>query len=94
MSRQFSDVSSTFGAPMGRHDENLDPYAGRIRVFRVNVVDGDYDDGGACWGFGMGTLPLYCARDADGNDRFYRADTRDAAKAAVTAEYTDARFFR
>jgi hypothetical protein len=47
--RQFSNVSSKYGAPMGRGSTTNLPI-GKIKCFRVNSVDFDYDDGGAYWG--------------------------------------------
>lgn len=74
--KQFSDVSSMYGATMGRRSA---PSLGdNITLFRVRMVDGDYDDGGAYWGGGE---PLYCARDEDGDEQFTRARSyADAAR--------------
>lgn len=68
MGRQFEDVSSTYGAPMGRQSFGEPPETG-IELFRVALVDGAYDDGGAYWGAGE---PLWCAR-AEGYQDFCRA---------------------
>lgn len=93
MTKQFSDVSCRFGAPMGRRDygdiENCPKFS--LNVFLVKMVDGDYDDGGAYWG-GGGT-PLYCVRTVEGVkeefevQHFVRARSRleAAAKAGVKA---------
>lgn len=83
MAKQFPDVKSTHGAPMGRASfgipENCEPRS--VSLFRVRFVDGDYDDGGAYWGGGRDAGPLYCARDDSGDYRqFTRAPSR--AKAA------------
>lgn len=52
---QFSEVSSTFGAPMGRHsilpDDRNAPVT--LSLERMTLVDGDYDNGGAYWGSGV-----------------------------------------
>ena len=75
MGKQFSDVSSRYGAPMGRRSVG-DPGDKPMNLFRVNMVDGDYDDGGAYWGMGD---PIYCLR-GEGPDemveRFVRAKSR------------------
>lgn len=72
------DVSSRYGAPMGRPNrgiaENCEP--GSIHLFRVALYTGGYDRGGAYWGHGA---PIYCA--TDGGDYFatVRASTRERA---------------
>jgi hypothetical protein len=77
MRRQFIDVDCRFGAPMGRHEYGLasDCPLKSIRLFKVNLL-GDYDDGGAYWGGGLGTDPLYCARYGNTYRQFVRAYTR------------------
>ncbi len=75
MAKQFTDVTSMYGAPMGRAEYGRFPL-GKVRLFRVRINSGGYDDGGAYWGVGQ---PLYCATD-DGNYReFTRAWTREEA---------------
>jgi hypothetical protein len=88
MRKQFESVSCAYGAPMGRYTcgTATDCPDSSISLFRVNLL-GDYDDGGAYWGSGIGTKPLYCARyespDAKPIERyrqFVRAlDRHDAA---------------
>ena len=75
---QFSQVGSIYGAPMGRHENripsNLPPRS--VRLYRVRLNRGGYDDGGAYWGTGQ---PLYCAEWTLGEDdgrKFVRADSR------------------
>jgi hypothetical protein len=90
--KQFTSVNSSRGAPMGRASF-CDNEEAKVQLFRVRMVDYDYDDGGAYWG-GGGT-PLYCARDKAGEVQlFYRADNREEARKAVLDEYPDLRFFR
>ena len=67
---QFEPVFAKYGAPLGRPDYCLDETA-TVTVFKVRMVDGDYDDGGAYWGGGKGTLPLYCAEDVNGDVRLF-----------------------
>lgn len=78
MSKQFNDVNSRRGAPMGRrekgHLETSDPRT--VRLFQVRLDSGGYDDGGAYWGNGG---RLWCAVDDDGNRRFIRAGSRERA---------------
>ena len=78
MAKQFEDVGSRYGAPMGRREYGRFPL-GKVRLFRVRINSGGYDDGGAYWGIGQ---PLYCATDDDEYREFIRAWTRkDAAEA-------------
>lgn len=77
--KQFTEVNSQYGAPMGRVEfgsvKDLLPRS--VRLFKVNIDHQGYDDGGAYWGTGQ---RLYCA-EADEYRRFIRASTReDAAK--------------
>lgn len=82
MSKQFELVDCRRGAPMGRSTfgEAREVSNGRIELFRVRFVDGDYDDGGAYWG-GYPSLSLYCARTGDGSTyrNFARAKSRKEA---------------
>jgi hypothetical protein len=80
MRRHFEKVSCAYGAPMGRYTvgEIWQCPNSSVSLFRVNLL-GDYDDGGAYWGGGIGTLPLYCARCEDSHiapNARYRAFTR------------------
>lgn len=83
MEKQFPDVHSRYGAPMGRPES---PFIeeGPIRLFRVRMVDGDYDDGGAYWG--GGPTPLWCGRDEEGNEQFVRAKSWEKAAEALKIE--------
>lgn len=101
---KFENVGTGWGAPMGRSNWRGDadaPY--KFRVFRVRMVDGGYDNGGAYWG-GGGT-PLFCAvaepvwcedvqMDADACRHFLRAKNRKEAVEAVKEMYPNCRFFR
>ena len=69
---QFEKVNARYGAPMGRADTGATPVQ-KVRVFRVNLDSGGYDDGGAYWGAGA---PLWCATDGADYRRFVRADSR------------------
>jgi hypothetical protein len=85
MSQQFIDISSSRGAPIGRASYGLssDCPSRSIRLFRVIFYDGDYDDGGAYWGGGINTLPLYCARYGNTYRAFARAKDRRSAMLAL-----------
>lgn len=62
MTSQFPVVNSQYGAPMGRSNYGADCVesapAKSVRLFRVNLDAGGYDDGGAYWGHGQA---IYCA---------------------------------
>lgn len=74
MDKQFDNVSSRYGAPMGRHSvPDLDTTRGTVRLFKVNLDSGGYDDGGAYWGHGGA---IYCARDRNGDIQTVRAASR------------------
>ena len=67
--RQFPQVDSKFGAPMGRPEYGTTPTELRsVRLYKVIINPGGYDAGGAYWGTGG---PLYCA-ESDGYRRFCR----------------------
>ena len=86
------NVSSKYGAPMGRMSRNwLDCDSGKIHLRRIRLNSGGYDQGGAYWGIGA---PLYWACDQDGNDMFLRASSRESAKRQIMEEHPDATFFR
>lgn len=73
--KQFSDVNTFRGAPMGRpHAHTLDDTPKSIQLFRVRLCAQGYDDGGAYWGHTP--EPLWCARDSLGNEQFIRYYTR------------------
>lgn len=78
--KQFVEVDNKHGAPCGRTPYGIpsDCPPRSIRLFRVNL-SGDYDDGGAYWGGGTGTLPIYCARYGNTYRAFTRARNRSTA---------------
>ena len=80
--KQFSDVNTSRGAPMGRpHAIALDDAPKSIRLFQVNLCAQGYDDGGAYWGHTP--QPLWCARDSQGAEQFVRAFSRITAAAIL-----------
>jgi hypothetical protein len=88
----ITNVSSKYGAPMGRFTgpNFLDTDAGKIVLRRVYLDNGGYDRGGAYWGHGE---PLYETMDEDGNGFILRAMSRDKAKAIIWADFPDAKFY-
>lgn len=83
MAQQFETVPSRYGAPMGRRaDGYIETNIARfVRLYRVRINSGGYDDGGAYWGLGEA---LFCAEDDDGNRQFQRASTRTKAALMLT----------
>jgi hypothetical protein len=78
-----SNVSSKYGAPMGRRSSYKHRAAGsrpKLSLQRVRLNSGGYDSGGAYWGLGK---PLYVATDFEGIEVFVRGDTREKAKSEV-----------
>ena len=81
------DVSSKYGAPMGRRSDPVSWFCGKkTTIVRVPMVDGDYDGGGAYWG-GYPSPPLFCAWSNLPNDErvvtYVRAASLDAAKKEI-----------
>ena len=76
--KQFNDVNTSRGAPMGRHCFGQQHEVNRrsVRLFRVNLDSGGYDDGGVYWGIGQ---PLWCATDGQDYCQFTRARSRIGA---------------
>ena len=88
-----SSVSSPYGAPMGRRSTPLRDMSGKVRLARVPFVDGDYDPGGAYWGGGRYSLPLFCVWNDDA-EHYLRAANRDAAKRLVREGNAKLTFWR
>ena len=92
---KLSNVSSMYGAPMGRREnmgERMMPV--RMHLARVRLNQGGYDSGGAYWGTGA---PLYCAW-GDGPEEvqevYLRALTHEDAKCKVREQFPRATFYR
>lgn len=77
------NVSSKYGAPMGRRSDQKSELCGRVHLARVPMVDGDYDPGGAYWGGGRGVDPLFCAWDEYGTIVYFRTHSWEEARAQV-----------
>lgn len=103
----LSDVSSKYGAPMGRRSQdNVSPdevkNLGKFELQQVRLDNGGYDQGGAYWGHGQAlyrarSFVNYTGRDGSAGemvDIFFRAADRDAAKQHVASKYPGARFYR
>jgi hypothetical protein len=80
------------GAGMGRVDTRPAAWSGKVCMTKVRLNQGGYDSGGAYWGVAE---PLYWAASDDGElDLWFRAESREAAKAHVRSLYLGARFYR
>jgi hypothetical protein len=94
MRAKLPEVSSRFGAPMGR--KNTFPsnraIAIKLRLIRLRWVDGDYDEGGAYWG-NPGRSFIYWAFGGE-TSVFVRAGKRAEAKGKVLGQLPNARFYR
>lgn len=97
------DVSSKYGAPMGRRSDTLSGLIvseadSRFTLRRIPINSGGYDSGGAYWGLGQ---PLFywavTITEGDTVDEcsgFMRAASREAAKAKIVDLHPKARFYR
>lgn len=87
---QLPSVNCYYGATMGRREytEGLDTPS---RCFRLNFVDGCYDEGGAYWG-----LPanVYCAMNDEGLQLFCRASSRNEAKELFNERHPQLKWLR
>ncbi len=90
-------ASSARGASMGRSNQR-DGEPEKLCLEQLLMVDGDYDVGGAYWGGGCGSDPMWCGFSPYGSKNdppimiFVRGATRRAAKKAVLAEVKEEGF--
>jgi hypothetical protein len=91
MSHKLSNVSSPYGAPMGRRTY-CDNQEAKCSLFKVRLDSGGYDGGGAYFGFGN---PLYCCRDDNGQVQlFRRAINRKTVKEIIKKDFPTLKFYR
>jgi hypothetical protein len=97
---KLDDVTSRFGAPMGRPDTIPDDRNEPIKfsLYRMPIVDSAYDSGGAYWGmdsqkFGF-MYHAYGDGPRDSGEMFIRAPSREEAKKKVIDIFPNAKFFR
>ena len=89
---ELSYVVDRRGAPMGRHNDNLE---GKCRLQRMTMIDLCYDRGGAYWGMGDRNIGwMYASEDEEGNQAFTRATTRERAKESLLENNPNIRFYR
>lgn len=93
------NVSSRYGAPMGRRDTA--PIEGKtdvLHLVRVQLYDyATTDKGGAYWGMGEPLYVAWAESDTylvDGAELYVRAGNRDEAKAKILTTYPFVRFLR
>lgn len=97
LARPANKGCSSRGAQMGRRNQRQG-HPERLHLQRVQFVDGDYDTGGAYWGGGRDTLPLWCAFSPDDTTNeepimiFVRARNREEAKIKVDEELVEEGF--
>lgn len=77
---------------MGRASHIPEEPDQKLRMERVRFVDGDYDQGGAYWGGGSFSEPLYCAWNEVATV-WVRAKNRAIAKTEVRKSISGARFY-
>jgi hypothetical protein len=94
---KLPNAVSARGASMGRPsviEEELDSI--KFRLYKM-PMSGDYDSGGAYWGMGRNSEPMWHAF-GDGaefkNELFVRAKSREDAKTQVCIVFPHATFFR
>ena len=89
--KQFDNADCSRGSPIGRWEcRDRVSRDKSIRVYRVRLDSGGYDDGGAYWGHGA---PLYCLEqsecqriDASGVIHYFRVFVRAHSKLEAIAE--------
>jgi hypothetical protein len=81
----LSQVGGKFGAPMGRRNVTDNPES-KALLFRMRMVDSDYDAGGAYWG--GGGEPMYAAIGED-FEYYFRCQNIENAKAILLEKYPD-----
>ena len=82
---KFEKLSMKYGASMGRSNYGRLDVARRVRLFRVRLDAGGYDNGGAYWGLGR---PLWCALAEDMSADLAQpaTDARNFVRAATRKE--------
>ena len=88
----IDNVSSTYGAPMGRRNF-VDPDEDqKIYLRRLEFIDACYDKGGAYWG--MPANLYHACTSNKSTEIFVRASSRADAKRQIRELVPTARFFR
>lgn len=80
------EVSSKYGAPMGRVSVVGEPV--KLAITRIAIDSGGYDSGGAYWGLGD---PLYRV-EGEATDLYRRAKSARELRVALRAEFPNVEF--
>jgi hypothetical protein len=94
----LTNASSQYGASMGRgdtHDDESKSLPVTFQLQRMGWEDGDYDSGGAYWGYAQGEniYRAYCPDGVDVQiDLYKRAESFREAEALVREDYPLATF--
>jgi hypothetical protein len=96
---KLQNATSSWGASMGRSDFIKEPDEPiKFRLYRMPMMDGCYDTGGAYWGSGNYKIGWMYHAYGDGpkfkNELFIRAKSREEAKAEVRHYFKQAKFYR
>lgn len=93
---KLPSAASMFGAQMGRKPNHGDPAAAlKFTIEKLRWVDGDYDPGGAYWGYVAGTHIYRCEADGAEDEtvtEWLRGVSRGDVKEQLLAMYPAARF--
>lgn len=92
---KLTDVSSKYGAPMGRRDhatETDKPI--KLHLYRLPFIDLCYDTGGAYWGMPANIYRAVGYGTEELQEIFVRANSRNAAKTKVLQTFPHAKFYR
>lgn len=73
------DVSSGYGAPMGRMSNGMDVEGSVPKADIVELDEGGYDPGGAYWGLRKDGEALFAVQDGFGNLAFFDASSPEHA---------------
>jgi hypothetical protein len=97
MKHELSNVSSQYGAPMGRtetHGDKSQPV--HFKLIQLQWEDSDYDTGGAYWGGGYGEHIYHALGEQNDNsvELFVRGKSFTDAESKLLADYPLATFER
>ena len=90
----IDEVSSKYGAPMGRRDCVSEPLFPVMFCLRQIPLSQGYDQGGAYWGTGGTLWVAWGDGQEEVQELYMRASTRAEAKRRVLSEFPNAQFYR
>jgi hypothetical protein len=85
--------TSSHGASLGRYAVMDIGCNEKLLLYKLKWCDGDYDEGGAYWGYIKGTWIWRAISKYTENEIFVRAKTREEAKLLVLENAPNARFY-